>query len=196
MTSPAPLSEKRAPGKSAAKRGRILDAARALFAEGGLEGASLRAIAARAGYTPAALYFHFPSREAIYAELLRGSLARLAAAVAEGEGRDGFRGAALALFDFYAAHPQDLALGFYLGGGGLGPRGLGAGLDPELNAALLAALEPLLRLGGRRRAAAAFAQAVGLLVLGETRRIRLFGENPRALMESHLDATDGKDGEC
>ncbi|MEY4858788.1 MAG: hypothetical protein RLZZ235_955, partial [Pseudomonadota bacterium] len=48
------------PDKNAAKRDHILAAAKALFAEAGLEGASLRAIAARAGYTPAALYFHFP----------------------------------------------------------------------------------------------------------------------------------------
>jgi len=45
------------PAKNAAKRDHILAAAKALFAEAGLEGASLRAIAARAGYTPAALYF-------------------------------------------------------------------------------------------------------------------------------------------
>ena len=100
------------PAKNAAKRDHILAAAKALFAEAGLEGASLRAIAARAGYTPAALYFHFPSREAIYAEVLRDSLARLKAAVEGGAAQDGFRGATLALFDFYAAHPQELALGF------------------------------------------------------------------------------------
>lgn len=84
-------------------RARILDAARALFAEKGLEGAGLRAIAARAGYTPAALYFHFPSREAIYAELLRDSLAALHAALAP---QPDFAAAALALYDFYAARPQ------------------------------------------------------------------------------------------
>ncbi|MBY0337851.1 MAG: TetR/AcrR family transcriptional regulator [Acetobacteraceae bacterium] len=169
---------------SAAKRERILDAARALFAESGLEGASLRAIAARAGYTAPALYFHFASKEAIYAELLRDSLARLQEAVAQGQG---FRGAALALFDFYAAHPQDLALGFYLGGGGLAPRGLGGALDPLLNTALLDALAPLREAGGTARAARAFAQAVGLLVLSETKRIRLFGLPARALMEAYLD---------
>ena len=174
------------PDKNAAKREHILAAAKALFAEAGLEGASLRAIAARAGYTPAALYFHFPSREAIYAEVLRDSLMRLKAAVADGAARDGFCGAALALFDFYAAHPQELALGFYLGGGGLAPRGLGQGLDPGLNAALLAALAPLRALGGQEVATEAFALAVGLLVMSETRRIRLFGLSARALMESHL----------
>ena len=94
--------------------------------------------------------------------------------------------AALALFDFYAAHPQELALGFYLGGGGLAPRGLGQGLDPGLNAALMAALAPMRALGGQEAATEAFALAVGLLVMSETRRIRLFGLSARALMEAHL----------
>jgi len=143
------------PDKNAAKRDHILAAAKALFAEAGLEGASLRAIAARAGYTPAALYFHFPSREAIYAEVLRDSLHRLQAAVAAGAAQDGFGGAALALFDFYAA-------------------------------ALVAALAPMRALGGQEAATEAFALAVGLLVMSETRRIRLFGLSARALMESHL----------
>src|ERR1700733_12731968 len=63
------------------KRDLILDAAREVFAAEGLEGASLRAIATRAGYTPAALYFHFDSKEAIYAEVLRASLVSLGSAV-------------------------------------------------------------------------------------------------------------------
>ena len=63
------------------KRELILDAARKVFEADGLDGASLRAIAAAAGYTPAALYFHFESKEAIYAEVLRGSLANLGQAV-------------------------------------------------------------------------------------------------------------------
>lgn len=70
------ISTKREQGRE-----RILDAARTIFAEAGLEGASLRAIAARAGYTPAALYFHFDSREAIYAALLQASLLELRADV-------------------------------------------------------------------------------------------------------------------
>lgn len=171
----------------AAPRERILDAARALFAEKGLEGAGLRAIAARAGYTPAALYFHFPSREAIYAELLRDSLAALRAALAP---HQDFAAAALTLYDFYAARPQDLALGLYLGAGGPAPRGLGAALDPVLNATLLEAMAPLTKaahaLGDESLAAQAFAQAVGLVILGQTRRLRLFAAAPRPLMEAHI----------
>ncbi len=186
--------------KKQAGRARILEAARAVFAEQGLDGASLRAIAARAGYTPAALYFHFDSREAIYAELLRASLADLAAAIRDAtQGQGAFRAGALALFDFYAARPQELSLGLYLGPGGPAPRGLGQEVDPELNALLLAALAPL-------RAAAAeitptpdallaktFAQIVGLLVLAETRRLRLFGQSARAIMAATLP---GEDAPC
>lgn len=73
--------ESRKEAVSRHKRELILDAARSVFAEEGLEGASLRAIATRAGYTPAALYFHFDSKEAIYAEVLRQSLASLGDAV-------------------------------------------------------------------------------------------------------------------
>jgi AcrR family transcriptional regulator len=175
--------------KGVAARARILAAARTVFATAGLEGASLRAIAAEAGYTPAALYFHFASREAIYAELLRESLEALEQALAPAQD---FRTAALALYDFYATRPQELWLGLYLGVGGPAPRGLGAKLDPALNARLLAAMAPLTEgaraLGEEALAARAFAQVVGLVVLAETRRLRLFGRDPRALMAAELEA--------
>jgi AcrR family transcriptional regulator len=112
------------------KRGLILKAARKVFEAEGLEGASLRAIAARAGYTPAALYFHFDSKEAIYAEVLLASLKALGksvnAAVAKAKDPDArLRAAALAFFRFYADNPRDLDLGFYLFRGGMKPAGLG-----------------------------------------------------------------------
>ena len=83
------------------KRELILGAARKVFEADGLEGASLRAIAAGAGYTPAALYFHFESKEAIYAEVLRTSLANLRQTVGRAVSRartpaDRLRAAAMA----------------------------------------------------------------------------------------------------
>src|SRR4051794_40575807 len=101
------------------KRGLILDAARTVFEADGLDGASLRAIAAKAGYTPAALYFHFESKEAIYAEVLRGSLANLGQAVSLAAFKASapdkqLRAAAMAFFRYYADNPRDLDLGFYL----------------------------------------------------------------------------------
>jgi len=178
------------------KRELILDAARKVFEADGLEGASLRAMAGAAGYTPAALYFHFESKEAIYAEVLRGSLADLEQAVNRSVARtktpvDRLRAAAMAFFRYYSDNPRDLDLGFYLFRGGMKPHGLGKERDDMLNAALESALRPIaeaaLALGARREEARAlmadiFAHAAGLLLLAHTGRIRMFGASAVNLM--------------
>jgi AcrR family transcriptional regulator len=183
------------------KRELILDAARKVFEADGLEGASLRAIAGAAGYTPAALYFHFESKEAIYAEVLRGSLADLEQAVNRSVARtktpvDRLRAAAMAFFRYYSDNPRDLDLGFYLFRGGMKPHGLGKERDDMLNAALESALRPIaeaaLALGARREEARAwmadiFAHAVGLLLLAHTGRIRMFGASALNLMERFVE---------
>src|SRR6476620_7229894 len=130
------------------KRELILDAARKVFEADGLDGASLRAIASAAGYTPAALYFHFDSKEAIYAEVLRNSLASLSTAISRARARakspaDRLRAGAMAFFRFYEENPRDLDLGFYLFRGGMKPHGLGKQRDETLNAALKEALQPI-----------------------------------------------------
>ena len=112
------------------KRSLILDAARKVFEADGLDGASLRAIASAAGYTPAALYFHFESKEAIYAEVLKASLASLGEAVHEAVAQtrtaaQRLKAAAMGFFRFYTENPRDLDLGFYLFRGGMKPAGLG-----------------------------------------------------------------------
>ena len=183
------------------KRGLILDAARKVFEADGLDGASLRAIAAAAGYTPAALYFHFESKEAIYADVLRGSLANLGQAVARAIARaktpaDRLRAAAMAFFRYYADNPRDLDLGFYLFRGGMKPHGLGKERDEMLSAALAAALHPIAEaaqaLGAGRDEARmlmveTFAHAAGLLLLAHTGRIRMFGASAPNLMERFIE---------
>jgi AcrR family transcriptional regulator len=185
------------------KRGLILDAARRVFEAEGLDGASLRGIAAAAGYTPAALYFHFESKEAIYAEVLRNSLARLRQAVGRAIMRtnrpaDRLRAAAIAFFRYYADNPRDLDLGFYLFRGGMKPHGLGRERDQALNVALQAALLPIAdaaqALGASREEARllvvdTFAHAAGLLLLTHTGRIRMFGASAPGLMERFIEAT-------
>ena len=199
------MEEKRSGRRKAVselKRGLILDAARRVFEAEGLDGASLRAIAAAAGYTPAALYFHFKDKEAIYAEVLRGSLT----AVGEAVGRaillteapaDRLRAAAMAFFRYYSDNPGDLDLGFYLFRGGMKPQGLGKERDDILNAALKAALDPI---AGAAQALGAgpeeaellmadiFAHAAGLLLLAHTGRIRMFGASAPGLMERFVDS--------
>ncbi len=182
------------------KRDLILDAAREVFVAEGLEGASLRAIATRAGYTPAALYFHFDSKEAIYAEVLRASLASLGGAVDEAvakraDPKQQLRAAAMAFFRYYAENPRDLDLGFYLFRGGMKPAGLGHARDEELNAALETALRPIAdaaeAIGATRQKANmlmvdCFAHATGLLLLLHTGRIRMFGASAPDLMDAYV----------
>lgn len=182
------------------KRELILDAAKQVFAEEGLEGASLRAIALRAGYTPAALYFHFESKETIYAEVLNASLASLGATVDHAVAQtrtpqQRLKAAAMSFFRFYADNPRDLDLGFYLFRGGMKPAGLGHERDEKLNAALEAALRPIAEaatdLGASRQKANllmvdCFAHATGLLLLLHTGRIRMFGASAPDLMETYV----------
>ncbi len=193
--------QERAQAVNGLKRDLILDAAREVFEAEGLDGASLRAIAAAAGYTPAALYFHFPSKEAIYAEVLQASLARLRAAMdqavaaaADPAGR--LRAAAMTFFGFYADNPRDLDLGFYLFRGGMKPHGLGRESDEALNAGLAAALRPIAdaaeALGATGEEAntlvvETFAHAAGLLLLAHTGRIRMFGAAAPELMARYVD---------
>ena len=51
------------------------------FADTGVEGASVRAIAERAGYTPGALYTYFEDKEALASACLARSLGRLLSAL-------------------------------------------------------------------------------------------------------------------
>ena len=193
-----------------ARRSLVLAAARSAFFELGLEGASLREIAKRAGYTPGAIYSYFASKEEVYGALLGESLERLNAfvdaAVAEpGTGgrptariraaQSRLRAAASAFFDFYREHPRDLDLGFYLFHG-MQPRGLTPALNERLNARLRDALTPahdgLVALGAsagdaQAEVAALFAHIVGLLLLSHTGRIRMFRQESQVLFGRYLD---------
>lgn len=182
------------------KRAIILDAALRVFEREGLDGASMRAIGDEAGYTAAAIYFHFDSKEAIYSELLSQSLDRLTDRI-EGSGADRrspqkqLEAAALALFDFYAENPRDLDLGFYLFRGGMKPRGIAHDVDAALNAKLAKALGvigiAIKELGAPPRTVQMmttdlFAHAVGLLLLQHTGRIKMLGNQARKQMQAHI----------
>ncbi len=208
-----PVRAGRQEAVSELKRAMIVDAARRVFEKDGLEAASMRAIAREAGYTAGALYFHFQSKEAIYAVVLEISLDRLIRAVEEavaraadapclGPGKDAgdqparrLRAAGLAFFDFYAEHPRDFDLGFYLFRGGVRPQGLSAELDARLNRKLASSLAPVgdaaSVLGAddtaaRAASASVFGHAAGLLLLLHTGRIGMFGCDARALMDDYL----------
>lgn len=182
------------------RRELILEAARSVFFELGMEKTSIREIAHRAGYTPGAIYSYFASKEELYGALLAGSLDRLNAGVEaaikdKGAGSDALRAAARAFFDFYRENPRDLDLGFYLFQG-MKPRGLTPELNEALNARLGDALRPsqdaLQHLGlpptiAVQEVTALFAHTVGLLVLSHTGRIRMFRQASQDLFDTYLE---------
>jgi AcrR family transcriptional regulator len=186
-----------------ARRTLILDAARSAFFELGLDGASLREIAKRAGYTPGAIYSYFANLEEIYGALLGESLQRLNQVVeaAKGAGKsssakaiDLLRAKAEAFYVFYRDNPKELDLGFYLFDG-VKPRGLTPELNQQLNEQLMAALRPVqvqleaLGLSADEsviETSAVFAHIVGVLVVNNTGRIRLFKQNPDSLFERYM----------
>jgi AcrR family transcriptional regulator len=195
-----------------ARREHILGAAREAFFELGLEGASLREIAKRAGYTAGAIYSYFPSKEEVYATLLAESLERLNGRVAQAElpeaaatsgptsAADELRLRALAFFDFYRENPRDLDLGFYLFQG-MQPRGLTPQWNERLNGRLRDAMRPqeraLLQLGfGGEQATtevtALFAHTVGLLLLSHTGRIRMFSRASDELFVRYVEGLIGR----
>ncbi len=200
--------ERRHRALAGARRDHILAAARAAFFELGLEGASLREIAKRAGYSAGAIYSYFPGKEDLYAELLSESLEQLNARVRLARppngaaARAGCRGAAdelraraLAFFDFYRENPRDLDLGFYLFHG-MQPRGLTPQWNERLNGRLRDALQPQLQalngLGFDPEQAATeltalFAHVVGLLLLSHTGRIRMFRRGSEDLFVRYVE---------
>jgi AcrR family transcriptional regulator len=181
------------------RRKLVLDAAREVFQEHGLDGASMREIARKAGYTPGAIYSYYRSKEEMYGELLAESLERLnqavqAGAAPAGTSDDRLCPAALAFYRFYAENPRDLDLGFYLFHG-LKPHGLTKELNSHLNDRLRAALQPveqaLLDRGveqsvALREVTALFGHCVGLLLLQHTGRIKIFEQRAQDLFEDYV----------
>lgn len=194
------LRQQRQLAMSDTRRAHVLDAARRVFAERGVEGASIREIAREAGYTAGALYSYFDSKEAIYAALLAESLDRLqaevlAARAAKGQPARLLVAKAQAWFGFYVHHPRDLDLGFYLVNG-LAPGGLTQSLDRALNERLMEALQPCEQAfeemglspdAAARENAALFAHGMGLLLLQHTGRIKLFGQAAEALFAQYVE---------
>jgi AcrR family transcriptional regulator len=178
----------------------IFDAAKEVFLEHGLEGASMRKIARRAGYTPGAIYFYYRSKEEIYGDLLAESLERLNQAVAEVSSkatslRDKLIASALGFFTFYADNPRDLDLGFYLFSG-MKPHGLTPELNSRLNRRLRDALVPteavLLEIGASpeqadREVTALFGHCAGLLLLQHTGRMKVFKQNAADLFRDYAE---------
>jgi|GEM_PF-2263431 len=82
MNATATNSKKRArsPEQQAALKQRIVETARRLFAERGLENVSMRKLASELGYSPGTLYLYFPSQTDLFSEIWREDFDNLEAA--------------------------------------------------------------------------------------------------------------------
>lgn len=94
----------------------ILDAARGLFVEQGIEGFSMRKLGERIGYTPTGIYFHFADKETLLQAILDEDCQALLAAISALEAEpDPVRRIALmgiGYVEFALAHPNHYRLLF------------------------------------------------------------------------------------
>ena len=192
-----------------ARRDLLLQAARDEFVEKGLEGATMRGIALRAGCTTGALYPVFDSKETVYAALLEQSLARLDVHVAQAvvptdAPAAQVESACRAFLEHYLEHRFELNLGLYAFRG-LKRQGVGKESDRALNRALQGVLERIaVPLAAARRTSVAaarpqvallFSQMVGGLVLQLAGRLGVLGTDATSLLELMLQQMlDGATG--
>lgn len=74
MSSNAPSVRKSRAENKVETHARLLDAAREVFTTLGYQGATLDDIAAKAGFTKGALYWHFPNKQALFMALVSDSI--------------------------------------------------------------------------------------------------------------------------
>src|SRR3989442_759250 len=91
-------------------RRKILEAARRMFVQQGYAGTTMRAIAAKIGYTPTAIYHHFKDKDALVAELAGLDFRALAHALQQtgtvGDPLDRLEKIGAAYVEFGLTHPM------------------------------------------------------------------------------------------
>ncbi len=89
---------------SAERREQLIDTARSLFAERGIEGTAIEEVASRAGVSKPIVYEHFGGKEGLYAVVVdrevRQLLDMMRTSLTAGNPRDQLEQAALALLDY------------------------------------------------------------------------------------------------
>lgn len=181
----------------ARRREIIITAAQTVFERDGLEGATIRAIAAEAGCTTGAIYPHFAGKEAVFAAVLGASLQRLCDLVSDAANsadtaERALRRATVAFYRYYDDHPGELALALHLFNG-IRPHTLGPVLDKGLTRRLKAVLgvfeavigrlaarpfEPMIAL----EATALVTHLTGLIVIRHSGRLAALEKNAAVLI--------------
>jgi TetR/AcrR family transcriptional regulator len=109
----AKRKRKRKPGRPSKPIGRpkLLNIARAAFAEDGYAGTSLSIIAEAAGIRKASLYYHFETKEALYFEVLASALGDLSTLIGDALTSEGpylgrFDHLNSVVVDYFGEHPD------------------------------------------------------------------------------------------
>ena len=183
-----------------ARRQVIIDAARRVFERVGLDGASIRLVAAEAGCTTGAIYPWFAGKEEVYAAILAASLDHLTTYIAKRIARDSdviarARAGVEAFYRYYQKNPAEVSLGLYLfRGRGIQPTGLKPELNRDLNARLRAAFDLIAAAIAEAgfddptgRAADGICHATGLLIMTNAGRMSIFRSRPDQLMVRYLE---------
>jgi AcrR family transcriptional regulator len=205
MPKPSP---RRGPSRrrpAADRRIEVVRAARTLFARAGIDSVSMRAVAAQAGVSAAALYLYFPDKHALMVavcdSIFADLIAMFRAANPATSARDPFarlRGFMRAYVDWGVAHPDEYRLLFLIkefhdpgGPGHRGPPAPGASqLGPQLFALLVGEVEGLVRAGHMRQcdptiaSEAIWASGHGLIALLTT--LRAFPFTPAPVLGDFL----------
>lgn len=177
-----------------------MEAAKAVFAAHGIQGASMRRIAQAAGATTGGIYSQYDSKQALYADVLSDSMAVLTARLetVRGAAPEGARLEAVlrTIFEFYRERPGDFDLSFYLFGGAE-PGSLGRELDRRLNAQMRGVIElvaAVMAEEGHGGGESAFPAAVGtmthlfgLVLMFKTGRLRALRQDPMDLLAIHMN---------
>lgn len=185
------------------KRQKILDAAATLFRKKGIEGTTMRAIAAAAGYSTGAPYAYYQSKEDIYADLLGTSLANLTKSVKSAD-QGSLKTAQkiqmifASFFTYYHVHAEELQLGLYLfSSGEVKKRGFSSETNDLLNGKLLGLLgymanslheiEGIDAKAAQQETLDAITFFIGTLMLGATGRLGTFGANQQEMIDRYIN---------
>jgi AcrR family transcriptional regulator len=179
---------------------RIMEAALRIFAESGLNGASIRAIAKACGYTPGAIYPYFESKEHLYAEILTGSLGRIDAILLEvkastSDPQDKLETVVLAVYDYYTSHIEEFRLSYYLFDNN-DKKGLNKALNTDLNNRVdqllghfRSAIQSAVKIDegeARSEALAVYGHLSGILLLQSIGRFKVLNVDGRDLISRYV----------
>jgi AcrR family transcriptional regulator len=191
MSDPVPQrSERRARQRSAA-RASILDAARVVAAREGARNLSLRAVAAEAGFAPAALYGYFTGKDELLLALAAEDLSQIARAMRDaGAGQGRLAHAAAAALDLLRHNET-----FAAAQGALPAQSGSSEAERLFNGRMIAALKVLADATGQKAdsrdnqcdVVLVAASLAGLALLARSGRLSALGFTPEEIL-GRLDA--------